>query len=127
MSVGDDGSIMVFGCPGGDMQAQAMAQVFLNIFHFGMDVQDAIEEPRFSTWSFPGSFSPYTTLHNLVACDARIAPEAVSDLERRGHLLQQWPTFARTAAAVEVIIRDNRSGLVRAGADPRRPTAAIVA
>ena len=28
------------------------AQVFLNAFHFGMDLQEAVNAPRFSTWSF---------------------------------------------------------------------------
>jgi gamma-glutamyltranspeptidase/glutathione hydrolase len=126
LSVRDDGSVMVFGSPGGDMQVQAMLQVFLNIFHFGMDVQDAIEEPRISTWSFPGSFSPYQRRDNLVAYEARIPPDVLQDLESRGHDLQSWPAYARTAGAVEVITREGASGLLRAGADPRRPTAAIV-
>ena len=35
---------MPFGAPGGDSQVQSMLQVFLNIFHFGMDIQQAIDE-----------------------------------------------------------------------------------
>ena len=37
---------MPFGTPGGDVQTQAMLQVLLNIMHFGMDPQTAIEAPR---------------------------------------------------------------------------------
>ena len=55
MAVADDGSILTFGTPEGDMQCQAMVQVFLNIFHFGMDIQEAIDAPRFATFSFPSS------------------------------------------------------------------------
>ena len=47
MAVRDDGSLLVIGCPGGDMQVQAMLQVVLNAFVFGMDVQRAIDAPRY--------------------------------------------------------------------------------
>ena len=41
--------LMPFGTPGGDVQPQAMLQVFLNVNAFGMDAQAAIEAPRFNT------------------------------------------------------------------------------
>ncbi len=50
---------MPFGTPGGDVQPQAMLQVFLNINVFGMDPQSAIDAPRFANYSFPGSFEPH--------------------------------------------------------------------
>src|SRR3546814_10479526 len=50
---------LVFGSPGADVQIQAMLQVFLNVSVFGMDVQAAIEAPRFATYSFPASFAPH--------------------------------------------------------------------
>ena len=46
MVVTEDGGVMPFGTPGGDVQTQAMLQVLLNIFQYGMEVQDAIEAPR---------------------------------------------------------------------------------
>ena len=48
--------LMPFGTPGGDVQPQAMLQVFLNIMVFGMDIQQAVEAPRFATYSFPRQF-----------------------------------------------------------------------
>ncbi|MFQ5631887.1 MAG: gamma-glutamyltransferase [bacterium] len=33
---------MSYGTPGGDMQTQALIQVFLNMAVFGMDIQQAI-------------------------------------------------------------------------------------
>ena len=50
---------MPFGTPGGDVQCQAMLQVFLNINVFGMAPQAAVEAPRFAGYSFPGSFEPH--------------------------------------------------------------------
>ena len=49
---------MPFGTPGGDVQTQAMLQVFLNIHLFGMEVQEAVETPRIASYSFPSSFEP---------------------------------------------------------------------
>ena len=49
---------MPFGTPGGDVQCQAMLQVFLNIIEFQIDPQEAVELPRFATFNFPNSFSP---------------------------------------------------------------------
>jgi len=50
---------MPFGTPGGDVQCQAMLQVFLNINVFGMSPQAAVEAPRFAGYSYPGSFEPH--------------------------------------------------------------------
>jgi gamma-glutamyltranspeptidase/glutathione hydrolase len=126
LAVRDDGSVFVFGCPGGDMQAQAMLQVFLNVFHFGHDVQEAIDAPRVSTWSFPNSFSPHEYLPNRVAVEGRYNDRFLDELAERGHGLETWPEFTRSAAAVEAIFMDATSGFLRAGADPRQPAHAIV-
>ena len=126
MAIRDDGSVFVFGCPGGDMQVQAMLQVFLGVFHFGLDVQEAIDAPRFSTWSFPNSFSPFEYLPGRVVVEDRFGPELAAELEARGHDVRRWPQFTRDAAAVEAIFSDASSGFLRAGADPRQPAYAIV-
>ncbi len=126
MAVRDDGSVLVFGCPGGDMQSQAMLQFFLNVFHFGMDLQEAINAPRVSTWSFPNSFAPFEYRPNHVAIEGRYDDRMVAALTERGHEVERWPDFTRSAAAVEAIYRDQASGFLRAGADPRQPAHAIV-
>jgi gamma-glutamyltranspeptidase/glutathione hydrolase len=126
LAVRDDGSLFVFGCPGGDMQPQAMAQVLLNVFNFGMDVQEAINAPRLSTWSFPNSFAPFEYLAGRVRVEDRLPRALVDGLRRRGHDVEIWPAFTRSAGAVEAILVDARNGFLRAGADPRQPASAIV-
>src|SRR5207237_7237686 len=42
---------MPFGTPGGDVQQQAMLQVFLNVTVFGMELQRAVEAPRIASRS----------------------------------------------------------------------------
>ena len=122
----DNGSVFVFGCPGADMQVQAMLQVFLNAFHFQMDIQEAINAPRFSTWSFPNSFSPFEYLPNVVKLETGFPDELTSELVKRGHSVTRWPRFTRFAASVEAIYADADTGFLRAGADPRQPGYAIV-
>jgi gamma-glutamyltranspeptidase/glutathione hydrolase len=125
LAVRDDGSVFAFGCPGGDMQPQAMVQVFLNVFHFGMDIQEAINAPRFSTWSFPNSFAPFEYLPGRVSVEDRFGPGFAEDLAARGHEVVMWPDFTRDAAAVEAIYSDAGTGFLRTGADPRQPAYAI--
>lgn len=126
IAVRDDGSVVPFGCPGGDMQVQAMLQVFLNAFHFGMELQEAVNAPRFSTWSFPNSFAPFDYLPARLALEDRFPEAVITDLEGRGHQIQRWPQYTREAAAVEAIIADPNTGFLHAAADPRQPAYAIV-
>ncbi len=56
LAVMDDGSVLAIGTPGGDVQVQAVLQVWLNRTVFGMDPQAAVEAPRFASYSFPDLF-----------------------------------------------------------------------
>ncbi|NKC30232.1 gamma-glutamyltransferase family protein [Falsiroseomonas selenitidurans] len=120
-----DGGVMPFGTPGGDVQVQAMLQVLLNILHFGMEVQEAIEAPRIATYAFPSSFAPFEYFPRRLAVEGRI-PRATRDaLAALGHEIQDWPGWAYAAGSVEAIRTDPATGLLAAGADPRRPAYAI--
>ncbi|MBT4040986.1 MAG: gamma-glutamyltransferase family protein, partial [Rhodospirillales bacterium] len=122
----DDGTVMPFGAPGGDAQVQSMLQVFLNIFHFGMDVQDAIDAPRVTSHSFPSSFSPFKYYPAVVSIESRIDEAVRKDLESRGHHIDTLSDYTRNMAAVEVIVAEPKPGFLRAGADPRQPAYSIV-
>ncbi len=126
IAVRDDGSVIPFGAPGGDVQVQAMLQVFLNIFHFGMDIQEAIEQPRFATFSFPNSFAPYTHLPGRLNIEDRLPSATIEELKRRGHDVEMWPALTRRACSVEAILLDSKTGFLRAGADWRQPAYAMV-
>jgi len=47
---------MITGSPGGDDQVMITIQTLVNVIDFGMNVQQAIEPPRWSTHSFPPCF-----------------------------------------------------------------------
>jgi gamma-glutamyltranspeptidase/glutathione hydrolase len=120
-----EGGVMPFGTPGGDVQVQAMLQVLLNHFHFRMELQEAIEAPRVASYSFPSSFAPFEYFPGRVAAETRIDSSTRRALAERGHELQEWPDFTWLAGSVEAVHADPRSGLIAAGADPRRPAYAI--
>ena len=125
MVVTRDGGVMPFGTPGGDVQIQAMLQVVLNALHFGMDMQEAIEAPRIASFSFPSSFAPFDYYPGRLAVEARIDEATRAALTKLGHDVQVWPEWTRLAGSVEAIRQQPASGLLAAGADPRRPAYAI--
>ena len=125
MVVTDAGGVMPFGTPGGDVQTQAMLQVMLNIFQHGMEVQDAIEAPRVASYSFPSSFAPFEYFPGRLAVEGRIDAGVRADLAARGHEVKAWPEWTWLAGSVEAVLSDPRTGMIAAGADPRRPAYAI--
>jgi gamma-glutamyltranspeptidase/glutathione hydrolase len=120
-----DGGIMPFGTPGNDVQPQAMLQVLLNLLHFGMDPQEAVEAPRFSTYAFPSSSSPHDYFPGRLSLEGRIPEATTAALAERGHVVAGWPDWTEVAGCVELIRSDPTSGLLSAAADPRRPAYAI--
>jgi len=125
LAVPADGGVMPFGTPGGDVQIQSMLQVLLNILHFGMEVQEAIEAPRVATYAFPSSFAPFEYFPRKLAVEARIPAETRDALAALGHEIQAWPGWAYAAGSVEAIRADPATGMLAAGADPRRPAYAF--
>ena len=90
LAVKDGKPLMTIGTPGGDVQIQAMTQVAINILCHGMDVQAAIEAPRFATYSFPSSFAPFEYFPGLLKLEGRIAPEVGDALAGLGHRIEWW-------------------------------------
>jgi gamma-glutamyltranspeptidase/glutathione hydrolase len=114
-----------FGTPGGDVQTQAMLQVLLNIFVHGQDVQSAIENPRFASYSYPSSFAPYDYYPGRLSLEGRYPEEVTAELARRGHKVERWPDWIWLAGAVCAIRSDRKRGVMEAGADPRRAAYAL--
>jgi gamma-glutamyltranspeptidase/glutathione hydrolase len=118
-------TLLPIGTPGGDVQAQAMLQVLLNITVFGMNPQRAVEEPRFATYSFPDSFEPHGYFPGWLNLEGRL-PRATGDaLTRLGHDVHWWPDWIWRAGAVCAIHADRTTGVMMGGADPRRPAYAL--
>jgi gamma-glutamyltranspeptidase/glutathione hydrolase len=114
--------MMPFGTPGGDVQLQAMLQVFLNITVFGMNPQVAAEQPRVASYSFPDSFEPHQYFPGRLHAESRIPDPVTRQLSELGHEVHAWPDWTWRAGAVCSLISDLESGVLTAGADPRRPS-----
>jgi len=108
---------MIMGSPGADYQIMMTMQTLLNVIDFGMNVQQAIEAPHWTTRAFPASPFPHTMYPGDLAVEGRV-PEAVRQtLIAKGHKLHvtgPWSTGAMAG-----IIVDLKSGVLSAGADPR--------
>lgn len=125
MAVREGEFVMPFGTPGGDAQTQGMLQVFLNRQVFGMDVQEAVEAPRFVTHSFPNSFEPHKYFPGLLEVEGRVASQHTERLADLGHQVTRLDDLAQGVAGICIIEADQKTGQLGGGADPRRPSRAM--
>ena len=117
--------ILPIGTPGGDVQVQAMAQVIMNIFEFGMDVQSAVEAPRFMSQSFPNSFAPHQYFPGRLNLERRLGGRRGRELGQLGHVVYWWPDWFWRFGSVCTILIDRERGFMHAGADPRQESYAV--
>lgn len=116
--------LMPFGTPGGDVQQQAMLQVFLNTTVWGMPLQEAIEAPRVASRSFPDSFWPHVYTPGKLEAEGRV-PRATRDaLAALGHDVTEWSDWEWRAGAV-CAVKVGPDGMRWGGADPRRGALSI--
>jgi len=108
---------MVLGSPGGDDQCLRTMQTFLNIVEFSMNVQQAIESPRWSTRSFPASQFPHTMYPGEISVEDRIPNSVQAALQKRKHKLKVVGGWSLGSNAAIVV--DLKTGVLHAGADPR--------
>lgn len=125
MAVAPGRFVLPFGTPGGDVQSQAMLQTLLDMLRFGRGPQDAVEHPRIASPSFPDSFEPHAYHPGRLCLESRVARETGEDLAARGHLVHWWPARIWRAGAICAIQADLETGILTAGADPRRPSYAL--
>ena len=105
---------MVFGTPGGDQQDQWSLHFFLRHVHFGLNLQESIDAPGFSTFHFPNSFFPRETDIGSLFVEKRFSANTIKNLKNRGHNITvepDWSLGRMTAASV-----DNK--VLKAAANP---------
>ena len=113
----DNQPFMITGSPGGDDQVMITMQTLINVIDFDMNIQQAIEAPRWSTRSFPSSPFPHTMVPGDMAVEERISEATQKELIARGHKLRVAPPWSLASSAG--IIIDEKTGVLSAGADPR--------
>jgi gamma-glutamyltranspeptidase/glutathione hydrolase len=98
-------------------------QTLLNIVEFGMNMQQAIEAPRWATRSFPASPFPHTMYPGDLSLEGRISELVRAELEHRGHKVTMKGPWSMNDSAG--ILIDYETGTVTAGADPRTSALAL--
>lgn len=101
----DGKPFMVLGAPGGPRITTAVLQVVLNVIDFGMNIQDAVDAPRFHHQWKP----------DRLYLEAGISPDTVALLRARGHAIEYAPGVV--LARVEAILIDG--GWLEGAADSR--------
>jgi gamma-glutamyltranspeptidase / glutathione hydrolase len=99
---------------GGDAQAPWNFQVFSNIAHHGMNVQEAVERPRW--FSFPATDPATIQSPFELRMEAGFPPETYEGLRQRGHrVVAPRPS----TGGVQVIEIDPDGRVYFGGSDPR--------
>jgi gamma-glutamyltranspeptidase / glutathione hydrolase len=107
---------MAFGIMGGWNQAQAHAQFIADIADFKMNIQAALEAPRFSKHSFGGCD---------VAMEGRFSQNTRNELGAKGHKIEPKGAFSSVVGGGQVVQRDFATGVNYGASDPRKDGEAI--
>jgi len=102
------------GTPGGFGILQTTPQMLMNVLEYGMNVQQAIEAPRFKY-----------TLGKHVVMEERFPWHVRRALEMRGHEVEVVESFSRLVGGAQGIQVNQEQGTFQGGADPRRDGGAI--
>ena len=107
---------VAFGIMGGWNQAQAHAQFIADISDFKMNIQAALEAPRFSKQSFSGCD---------VSMENRFSQNVRNELTAKGHKIELKGTFSTTMGGGQAVLRDFTTGVNYGASDPRKDGEAI--
>jgi len=102
---------MAFGIMGGWNQAQAHAQFISNIADFKMNIQAAVEAPRFTKYTFSGCD---------VEMENRVNGKVRDELTAKGHQIKVLGTFSSRVGGGQVVLRDFAAGVNYGASDPRK-------
>ena len=95
-----DGHLLVGGgTPGGDFQVQINLQTILGVLDWGLDLQSAIDAPRWVGLA-----------NGRIAMERRFRPAVVAELRARGHTVQLTAAWEGTLARSQVIASRGEGG-----------------
>jgi len=108
---------IAFGIMGGWNQAQAHAQFVSNVADFGMNIQGALDAPRFSKETFSGCD---------VNLESRIPEPVRAQLAALGHRIVMRGDYSSTRmGSGQAVMRDFAKGVNFGASDPRKDGAAV--
>jgi gamma-glutamyltranspeptidase/glutathione hydrolase len=101
---------------GGWNQSQAHAQFIADVADYKMNIQAALEAPRFTKISFEGCD---------VQMESRISGRTRDELTAKGHKIQVMGTFSSVVGGGQAVQRDFATGVNYGASDPRKDGAAV--
>jgi gamma-glutamyltranspeptidase/glutathione hydrolase len=105
-----------FGIMGGMNQPLAHAQFVSNVVDYKMNIQAALEEPRFTVDAKLGC---------SILIESRVTPESIATLTKMGHVLQVRKEYSSTMGRGQAVMRDNAAKVNFGASDPRADGAAV--
>jgi gamma-glutamyltranspeptidase / glutathione hydrolase len=102
---------LAFGIMGGWNQSQAHAQFVANIADFKMNIQAALEAPRFSKHTFSGCD---------VSMENRFSGNVRNELSGKGHKIDLRGAFSSVMGGGQAVLRDFATGVNYGASDPRK-------
>ncbi|MCU1275627.1 MAG: gamma-glutamyltransferase 2 [Bryobacterales bacterium] len=105
-----------FGIQGGPNQPLAHAQFVSNIVDYGMNIQQAIESPRFTASGAPGCD---------VKIEFRVPALTMQQLSERGHQIQIQREYTQAMGRGQAVLHNSKTGVNYAASDPRADGEAI--
>ena len=107
---------VAFGIMGGWNQSQAHAQFVVDLADYKMNIQAAMEAPRFTKISFAGCD---------VKMENRFSQKTRDELKAKGHLLELLGTYSSSVGGGQAVMRDFASGVNYGASDPRKDGEAV--
>lgn len=120
MTFRDGKPYLIFGTSGADGQPQTHVQVMTSVFDFGLDIQSAIEAPRWLSGRYLVN-QPEGSL----TLEGRFPADRVEELRRRGHQVNVVEDWSQVMGSAHGIIIHPENALRLGGSDPRSDGAAI--
>ncbi len=108
-----DKPFLILGSPGGTRIFPSLSQIILNLTEFGMGMDEAIEAPRFFSYSSRGK------ARNL-SLESRIGEDIRSILEQWGHVFTIREAYDKYFGGAQGIRLFPSKNLILGGADSRR-------
>ena len=105
-----------FGIMGGLNQPLAHAQFVSNVVDYHMNIQAAMEEPRFTDYQQVGC---------KIVIESRVGPDTLDGLRKMGHVLQVHTNYTSLMGRGQAILHDSKTGINFGASDPRADGAAI--
>jgi len=104
---------LILGSPGGTRIFASLGQIILNVTEFGMSLDEAIEAPRFFSYSAQGNPKP-------IFVESRIPQTTVLELRKMGHPVEVREAYDKYFGGAQGIMVVKKGKVILGGADSRR-------